>query len=81
MEQQAMTRAEEKARLARVAVRVLAREAAKRQIKNQIRARGERISDYSNKDLTLRAEAMLATHPELIVEARETAAKLGYAPL
>jgi hypothetical protein len=73
-----MTRAERKALQARVAVRVFAKQAAKRAITNQIRAKGERISDYSNKDLTLRAEAWLEAHPELIVEARATAASLGY---
>jgi len=73
-------RTERRAREARIAVRVFAKMAAKRAITNQIRARGERISDYSNKELTLRSEAWLVQHPELFAEARETAAKLGYVP-
>jgi len=82
--EQRMTRAERKAerqaREARVAVRVFAKMAAKRGVIAQIRARGERISDYSNRDLMLLAEAMVASHPEIVAQARETAAKLGYAP-
>ncbi len=81
--EQRMTRAERKAerkaREAHVAVRVFAKMAAKRAVTNQIRAKGERVSDYSHRDLTLRAEQWLAEHPELIVQARELAAKLGYA--
>jgi hypothetical protein len=78
MEQAMSKRAEEKARLAPVAVRVFAREAAKRAVRNEIRARGERLHDYSNKELMLRAEQFLEQHPELIAQARETATKLGY---
>jgi hypothetical protein len=77
-----MTRAERKAMnaaiQARVAIRVFAKMAAKRAVQAQIRAKGERISDYSNKELILRAEAWLETHPELIVEARANAARMGY---
>jgi hypothetical protein len=80
-----MTRAERKAerkpREARIAVRVFAKQAAKRTIIAQIRASGERVSDYSNRDLTLRAEAWLATHPDLIAQAREVARECGYLPL
>jgi hypothetical protein len=81
--EQRMTRAERKAqrkaRDARIAVRVFAKQAAKRTVIAQIRAQGLRVSDYSNRDLLLRAEAWLLEHPELIAQARETAAKLGYA--
>jgi hypothetical protein len=77
-----MTRAErreqERARLARVATMAFAKHRAKKIIQAQIKARGDRLANYTNKDLTLAAEAMLASHPELIVEARETAKQLGY---
>jgi len=74
-----MTRAERKAIQARAAVRVFAQMAAKNEVKNQIRAQGLRVHDFSAKEITLRAEAWLEAHPELIAEARATAANLGYA--
>ena len=72
-------KAERRAREARIAVRVFAKMAAKRAVTNQIRAQGLRIHDFTNRDLTLRAEQWLAEHPELIVQARELVAKLGFA--
>jgi hypothetical protein len=75
MEQQ-MSRAENKARLARVAVRVLAQQAAKNAAKNHIRAQGFRLWDFTPKDITLWAEVWLREHPEMIAEARVEA--LGY---
>ena len=74
-----MTRAEQKAIQARIAVRVLAQLAAKNAIKVQIRAKGLRIWDFSSKDITLRAEAWLLEHPEMFAEARARAVSLGYA--
>jgi hypothetical protein len=74
-----MTRAEKKALQARVAVRVLAQLAAKNIVKNQIRSQGLRLHDFAAKDITRRAEAWLEAHPELIVEARAKAVRLGYA--
>jgi hypothetical protein len=65
-----MTRAEQKALQARVAVRVLAQLAAKNEVKHQLRAQGLRIWDFTAKDIAIRVEAWLAVHPELIVEAR-----------
>ena len=78
-----MTREERKAwrrvHQAQIAVRVWAQLAAKRVVKKQISARGERIGDYSHKDIVLLAEAWLLEHPEMIAEARVKAAALGYA--
>ena len=54
-------------------------QAAKREVKAQIRARGERLWDFTGRDITLRAEAWLAEHPEMFAEAREKAVALGYA--
>jgi hypothetical protein len=76
--EQRMTRAEQKALRARAAVRVLAIQAAKDAVKNQIRAQGEKIWSFSAKDITLGAEAWLAEHPEMIAEARAKAVRLGY---
>ena len=74
-----MTRQERKAIQARAAVGVLAMQAAKREVKAQIRARGERLCNFTGRDITLRAEAWLAEHPEMFAEAREKAVTLGYA--
>jgi hypothetical protein len=74
-------KAERRAMQARIAVRVFAKQKAKRTVIAQIRAKGERVSDYSNRDLTLRAEQWLLEHPELVAQARETARALGYLPL
>ena len=73
-----MTRTERRAIQARIAVSVFAMQAAKRAIKNQLRAQGLRLHDLTAKELTLRAEIWLAWHPELIAEAREKAQALGY---
>jgi hypothetical protein len=74
-----MTKAENKALQARVAARVLAQQAAKDAVKSQIRAQGLKLWDFSAKDITLRAEALLQERPEIFAEARAKAAKLGYA--
>ena len=71
-------RAEEKTRQARTAIRIFAIQAAKSAVKNQIRVQGSKINKFSAKDITLRAEEWLATHPEMLAEAREKAARLGY---
>jgi hypothetical protein len=73
-----MTKAENKALQARVAVRVLAIQAAKDAVKNQIRAQGLKLWDFSAKDITLRAEALLEERQEMIAEAIAKAARLGY---
>jgi hypothetical protein len=60
-----MTRAEQKARLARAAVAVLAHQAAKNAVKSQIRSPGLRLWDFTAEEITLRSERMLAAHPEI----------------
>ena len=75
-----MTRDERKAWQARAAVGVLAIQAAKRAVKASIRAQGLQLGDFTAKEITLRAEAMLAEHPELISQAKVTAVELGFAP-
>ena len=72
-----MTRDEKKAMQARVAVRVLAQFAAKNAVKHQIRAQGLKVNNFSAKDIALRDEAWLEAHPEMFVEAKEKAARIG----
>jgi hypothetical protein len=66
-------RAERRAIQARIGVRVWAMLAAKREVKKQISARGERVADYSHRDLVLRAEALVRDRPEFIRDAWERA--------
>ena len=47
-----------------------AKQKAVRIVKAQIKAEGERISDYSNKEISTAAEQLLDEHPELVEEAR-----------
>ena len=61
-------------------MRVWAQYAAKNTIKAQIRARGERVADFSHKEIVLWAEAWLEAHPEMWAEARARAeAEFGQA--
>jgi hypothetical protein len=62
-------KAERRAQQARIATRVWAQLAAKREVKKQISARGERVADYSHREIVLRAEALLKERPEFITQA------------
>ena len=73
-----MTRAEKEEMQARIAVGVFAMQAAKNAVKKHIRAQGLRVLDFTAKEIALRAEALLKEHPEMIAQARERAAALGY---
>jgi hypothetical protein len=72
-------KAERRAQQAQIAARVWAQYAAKREVKKQIRAEGLRLSDFTAREVTIRAEAWLEAHPELIAEARARAA-VEFAP-
>jgi len=73
-------KAERRAQPAQIAMRVWAQYAAKNTIKAQIRARGERVADFSHKEIVLWAEAWLEAHPEMWAEARARAeAEFGQA--
>ena len=79
-----MTRAERRAVRraiqARIAVRVLAVQAAKREVKARIRAEGFRLAEFTGRELTIRAEALVKERPEFIREAWERArAEFGLA--
>jgi hypothetical protein len=59
-----------------LATNVLARQAASKEAKRQLQAQGLRPSQFSLRELTLRAEAYLAAHrEELVAEAREIVAR------
>jgi hypothetical protein len=73
-----MTRAERKAREARQAVAVLARQFAERAVISHIRAQGWKVYDFTSADLTRWGEVWLREHPEIFAWARVTAKELGY---
>jgi hypothetical protein len=52
--------------------------AARAAVKNHLRAQGLKVWDFTARDITIRADAWLEAHPEMIAEAREKAASLGY---
>ena len=72
-----MTRAERKAERraiqAQIAMRVWAHQAAKREVKKQIRAEGLRLCEFTGREITIRAEALLKERPEFITQAWERA--------
>jgi hypothetical protein len=59
------------------AVHVLARSAAKKAVKEQMRAEGRRMTLVLPAEITLKTNEYLALHPELFDEAREHAQRLG----
>jgi hypothetical protein len=71
-------RIEERTRLHRQAVMVLARLAAKRAVQDDLRAQGVRVSLVPPRNIAEKASAYLAAHPELYQLALERARKLGY---
>ena len=66
-------RAEQRGHEARIAVWVWAHHAAKREVKARIRAEGFRLCEFTGRELTIRAEALLKERPEFIREAWERA--------
>jgi hypothetical protein len=50
------------------AIDALARYYARREVKQQIRGRGQRVTDYVPKDISIMAKALLVTKPEHFVE-------------
>ncbi len=53
----------------RSAVRTIALYRAKQAVRDQIRATGEKLAQFSARDITLRAEAFLAQHMEELITA------------
>jgi hypothetical protein len=59
------------------AVHVLARLQARRRVTEELRAQGVRLSLVKPAEVSARAQAYLADHPELYREALERAQRLG----
>ena len=59
------------------AVHVLARMAARRAVQEELRSEGVRVSLVKPAELSVKAQAYLADHPELYREAKERAQRLG----
>ena len=69
----------QKLREHRHAVIVLAHQSARKAIKAQLRAEGLKLSQFSAKDISIRAEAYFDVHPErLIAEAEQIVATSPY---
>jgi hypothetical protein len=64
--------------MARIAIRVLAEQTARKTIKQHLRQRGVKLSYVPVREIIAQAKAWLAAHPEMIAEARAKAASLGY---
>jgi hypothetical protein len=70
------TRSVHQAHLRAMATMTLARQAAMKAAKHQLSAQGLRPSQFSHRELTLRAEACLAAHrEELIADAKQIVAR------
>jgi 2-iminoacetate synthase ThiH len=59
------------------AVKVLARLAAKKAVEAELRAKGIRTTLVTPAEISAQANAYLAANPQVYVEARERAARLG----
>ena len=59
------------------AVHVLARLAARKAVQEQLRSQGERVSLVKPAEISVKAQAYLADHPELYRAALERAQRLG----
>ena len=61
----------------RAATGTLAKQRARKIVIEQVRAKGERISDYTNRDLSIMAESYMAEHwEELFPRARALAEEI-----
>ena len=56
------------------AIDALARYYARQEAKRQIRARGQRVTDYDPKDISIMARALLLAQPEHFVERAKASA-------
>jgi hypothetical protein len=64
--------------MARIAVPVLAKQIARKAIREQLRRQGVKLSYVKARDIVAQAKAWLAAHPEIIAEAKAKAEALGY---
>ena len=63
--------------ISRSAICILARLAAKRHVTEELRAQGVRVSLVKPAELSVKAQAYLQAHPELIDQAKDRALRLG----
>jgi hypothetical protein len=64
--------------MAQIAVPVLAKEIARKAIKEHFRRQGVKLSHVYAREINIQAKAWLTAHPEIILEAQAKAASLGY---
>ena len=64
-------------RIGAAAVKVLARQAARNEVKRQLAGQGVRVSHVRHAEILARASEYLEQHPELYREALDRAASLG----
>jgi hypothetical protein len=72
-----MARAESLFHSANHAINLLARSAAEKAVKEQMRAQGRRMSLVPIREITEKADEYLAQHPELYQQALERARQMG----
>jgi hypothetical protein len=63
--------------LAQIAVRLVAEQTARKRVRELLRQQGVKLSYVPPREIAAQAK-LLATHPEIIAEARAKAAELGY---
>jgi hypothetical protein len=66
-----------KAHISVVGINILARQAAKKAVTEQLRAAGVRITLVKPAEIAAQAQTYLAQHPELYEQAREHAQRMG----
>ena len=66
-----------KAHISVVGINILARQAAKKAVTEQLRAAGVRITLVKPAEIAAQAQTYLAQHPELYEQARERAQRMG----
>ena len=72
-----MAKANSFSHLGAAAIKVLAKQAAIRLVKDQLQRQGLRVASVPMRDIHIRAFAYLDEHPELIPQAAERAQRLG----
>ena len=55
------------------ATRVVVQQAAVKAVKRQLQAQGRKVAHFAHREIVAMAKDYIAQHPELVIEARETA--------
>jgi hypothetical protein len=64
--------------MARIAVRVVAEQYARKTVRENLRQQGVKLTYVSVREIIEQARAWLLAHPEAMAEARAKAAEMGY---